>query len=106
MNKVRTTDKNLLLLIRGASWVWQRLQEAPSDIRSVFIVGDQNDTYPVGKGDGTVNLSSASLYNTLNWPSEDHLNVDLDHGEITEINIPPTGAHALILNKIKALLEH
>lgn len=105
LNKIRTTEMNLLLLNRGTSWIWKRLEKIPVDLRALFITGDQINAYPVGLGDDTVNISSASLHNTLSWPASDHLDVGLDHGGITEIALPPGRAHVPILNKLKEMLE-
>ena len=96
---------NLLLLNRGTSWIWKRLEKIPVDLRVLFITGDHINAYPVGLGDDTVNISSASLHNTLSWPASDHLDVGLDHGGITEIALPPGRAHVPILNKLKEMLE-
>ncbi|MBR5623688.1 hypothetical protein IKW72_01590 [bacterium] len=106
LNKVRTTDKNLKLLARGSSEIWKRMKDLPGEIKSLFIVGDGKNAYPTGQGDGTVNLSSASLKNSVPWPEGEILNVGLEHGEIVEINFPPHPKHLNIINKIKTILEH
>ncbi|MBR5901373.1 hypothetical protein IKZ40_03405, partial [bacterium] len=106
LDKVKTTDRNLKLLTRGSSEIWERLRKLPTELKTLFIVGDGKDAHYTGIGDGTVNVSSASLKNSAPWPDSEILNVDLEHGEIVEINFPPRTKHLQIINKIKTILEH
>lgn len=106
LNKVKTTDKNLRLLTRGSLKIWERLKDLPVELKALFIAGDGKSSRLTGTGDGTVNVSSASLKNSAPWPNSEILNVDLDHGEIVEINFPPQTKHLKIIKKIKTILEH
>ena len=106
LNKVKTTDKNLRLLTRGSLKIWERLKDLPVELKALFRAGDGKSSRLTGTGDGTVNVSSASLKNSAPWPNSEILNVDLDHGEIVEINFPPQTKHLKIIKKIKTILEH
>lgn len=106
LNKTKTTVANLKLLARGSKSIPGRLKQIDPDLPILLLVGGTTDNRITGHGDKRVNVSSASLHNTLPLSNEDHLVVGMEHGELVDIALPPTGNYEDICSKLKEMLEH
>ncbi|MBO7543217.1 hypothetical protein J6T93_04850 [bacterium] len=106
IDQTRTTDGNLRLLSRGTKSIAERLKNLGAGLPVLFLVGQATENVITGFGDKRVNASSASLFNTLSFLNEDHLILNMEHGELVEIPLPPTKDYEEVCRKIKTMLEH
>ena len=106
LNKTKTSVANLKLLARGSKSIPERLKNIDAGFPFLFLVGGATDDRITGHGDKRVNVSSASLYNTLPLSNEDHLVVGMEHGELVDISLPPSAKHENTCAKLIKMLEH
>ena len=106
LNKTKTTVANFKLLARGSKSISERLKKIDTDFPVTFLIGSFTNDKITGRGDKRVNVSSSSLYNTLQFSNEEHLVVDMEHGELVDIALPPESKYAGICSKIKNRMEH
>ncbi|MBR5946829.1 hypothetical protein IKZ80_07075, partial [bacterium] len=106
LNKTQTTTENFKLLARGSKSISERLKKINVNFPVLFLVGGYVDDLITGHGDKRVNVSSASLYNTLAFSNEDHLVVGMEHGELVDITLPPSQKYENICAKLIKMLEH
>lgn len=106
LNKTQTTIENFKLLARGSKSISERLKKIDTGFPVLFLIGGFTNDKITGRGDKRVNISSSSLYNTLLFPGEDHLVVNMEHGELVDIALPPESKYYGICKKIKSILEH
>ena len=106
INKTQTSIENFKLLARGSKSISERLKKIDTDFPILFLVGGFTNDRITGRGDKRVNVSSSSLYNTLQLPNEDHLVVNMEHGELVDITLPPENGYNGICSKIRNMMEH
>lgn len=106
IGKTRTTTENLKLLSRGSKSIPERLKTIKTNFPVLFLVGGRLDDVLTGRGDTRVNVSSASLYNTLSFSDEKHVIVNMRHGELIDITLPPGKSHENFCVKLQEMMEH
>ena len=106
IGKTKTTTENFRLLARGSKSIPERLKAVDADLPVLFLVGGRLDNVITGRGDTRVNVSSASLYNTLSFSNEKHVIVNMEHGELIDVALPPERKHENFCVKLKEMMEH
>ena len=106
IGKTKTTIENFRLLARGSKSISERLKAVDADLPVLFLVGGRLDDLITGRGDTRVNVSSASLYNTLSFSDEKHVIVNMEHGELIDITLPPGKSHENFCVKLQEMMEH
>jgi len=106
LNKVRTTDANIRLLARGSRKIWERLKNFRRPLRTLFLVGYQNEDAATGRGDTVVNISSAGLPKSLEWAEPEQLVLYMQHNELVDIDLPPSDKYGRLCRKLCEILEH
>lgn len=106
INKTQTTTENLKLLARGSKSISERLKAIDTTLPVLFLVGGRLENVITGRGDTRVNVSSASLFNTLSFSNEDYIITRMEHGELVDISLPPESKHEGFCNKLQRMMEH
>ena len=106
IGKTKTTSENFRLLARGTKSIPERLKAVDADLPVLFLVGGRLEDLITGRGDTRVNVSSASLYNTLSFSDEKHVIVNMEHGELIDITLPPGRSHENFCVKLQEMMEH